>query len=263
MATLPDGRFLAVKRIVDSQQFEEQIVSELKTLGTLKHKNLLSLFGFCVESNIRLLVYKYMSNGNLFDWIHSVKHRRKTLQWPLRLKVAVGVARGLARLHHGGRGQVVHLNISSKCILLDKNFEPKLSNFGKAMLAVHDEFCEMALVKEDVHGFGVVLLELITGMDCSRMNFSSNSILNEWIGNLLSTSYFKDAMDRFLIGQGFDDEIFQLLKVACNCLDCIPDQRPTMLQVYEDIKAITKRCEVVDDSEIQMQPEICPATSQD
>lgn len=192
-----------------------------------------------------------------------VKHRRKTLQWPLRLKVAVGVARGLARLHHGGRGQVVHLNISSKCILLDKNFEPKLSNFGKAMLAVHDEFCEMALVKEDVHGFGVVLLELITGMDCSRMNFSSNSILNEWIGNLLSTSYFKDAMDRFLIGQGFDDEIFQLLKVACNCLDCIPDQRPTMLQVYEDIKAITKRCEVVDDSEIQMQPEICPATSQD
>ncbi|KAJ6859712.1 inactive leucine-rich repeat receptor-like protein kinase [Populus alba x Populus x berolinensis] len=220
MATLPDGRFLAVKRIVDSQQFEEQIVSELKTLGT--YKNLLLLFGFCVESNTRLLVYKYMSNGNLFDWIHSVKHRRKTLQWPLRLKIAVGVARGLARLHHGCRGQVVHLNISSKCILLDKNFEPKLSNFGKAMLAVHDEFCEMALVKEDVHGFGVVLLELITGMDCSRMNFSSNSILNEWIV-----------------------------------------RRPTMLQVYKDIKAITKRCEVVDDSEIQMQPEICPTTSQD
>ncbi|KAJ6859724.1 inactive leucine-rich repeat receptor-like protein kinase [Populus alba x Populus x berolinensis] len=215
------------------------------------------------ESNTRLLVYKYMSNGNLFDWIHSVKHRRKTLQWPLRLKVAVGVARGLARLHHGCRGQVVHLNISSKCILLDKNFEPKLSNFGKAMLAVHDEFCEMALVKEDVHGFGVLLLELITGMDCSRMNFSSNSILNEWIGNLLSTSYFNDAMDRFLIGQGFDDEIFQLLKVACNCLDCIPDRRPSMFQVYKDIKAITKRSEVVDDSEIQMQPEICPATSQD
>ncbi|XP_034889445.1 probably inactive leucine-rich repeat receptor-like protein kinase At5g48380 [Populus alba] len=260
MAILPDGRFLAVKRIVDSQQFEEQIVSELKTLGTIKHKNLLPLFGFCVESNTRLLVYKYMSNGNLFDWIHSVKHRRKTLQWPLRLKVAVGVARGLARLHHGRRGQVVHLNISSKCILLDKNFEPKLSNFGKAMLitsmsntpGVHDEFCEMALVKEDVHGFGVVLLELITGMDCSRMNFSSNSILNEWIGNLLSTSYFNDAMDRFLIGQGFDDEIFQLLKVACNCLDCIPDRRPSMFQVYKDIKAITKRCEVVDDSEIQM-----------
>ncbi|XP_034889441.1 probably inactive leucine-rich repeat receptor-like protein kinase At5g48380 isoform X2 [Populus alba] len=230
MAILPDGRFLAVKRIVDSQQFEEQIVSELKTLGTLKHKNLLPLFGFCVESNTRLLVYKYMSNGNLFDWIHSAKHRRKTLQWPLRLKVAVGVARGLARLHHGRRGQVVHLNISSKCILLDKNFEPKLSNFGKAMLitsmsntpGVHDESCEMALVKEDVHGFGVVLLELITGMDCSRMNFSSNSILNEWI-----------------------------------------DRRSSMFQVYKDIKAITKRCEVVDDSEIQMQPEICPATSQD
>ena len=95
------------------------------------------------------------------------------------------------------------------------------------------------------------------------MNFSSNSILNEWIGHLLSSSYFNDAMDRFLIGQGFDDEIFQLLKVACNCLDYIPDRRPSMFQVYKDIKAITKRSEVVDDSEIEMQPEICPPTSQD
>uniref|UniRef100_A0A6N2LYP2 Protein kinase domain-containing protein n=1 Tax=Salix viminalis TaxID=40686 RepID=A0A6N2LYP2_SALVM len=194
--------------------------------------------------------------------MHSVKHRRKTLPWPLRLKIAVGVARGLARLHHGRWGQVVHLNISSKCILLDRDFEPKLSNFGKAMLMTN-EFCEMVLVKEDVHGFGVVLLELITGMDCSRMDFSSNSILNEWIGHLLSASYFHDAMDRFLIGQGFDDEIFQLLKVACNCLDCIPDRRPTMIQVYRDIKAITERCEVVDGSEIQTQPEIRSATSQD
>ncbi|KAJ6420386.1 hypothetical protein OIU84_027848 [Salix udensis] len=268
-ATLPDGRFLAVKRIVDFHQFEEQIVSELKTLGTLKHKNLLPLYGFCVESNTRLLVYKYASNGNLFDWIHSVKHRRKTLPWPLRLKIAVGVARGLARIHHGCWGQVAHLNISSKCILLDRDFEPKLSNFGKAILrsmtnasGVH-EFCEMALVKEDVHGFGVVLLELITGMDCSRMDCSSNGILNEWIGHLLSNSYFHDAMDRFLIGRGFEDEIFQLLKVACNCLDCIPDRRPTMIQVYRDIKAITKRCEVVDGSEIQTQPEIRSATSQD
>jgi interleukin-1 receptor-associated kinase 1 len=224
MATLPDGRFLAVKRIVDSQQFEEQIVSELKTLGTLKHKNLLPLFGFCVESNTRLLVYKYVSNGNLFDWIHSVKHRSKTLQWPLRLKIAVGVARGLARLHHGRRGQVVHLNISSKCILLDKNFEPKLSNFGKAMLimsmsnspGVHNEFCEMALVKEDVHGFGVVLLELITGMDCTRMNFSSNSILNEWIGHLLSTS--PRDVKRLMISRSRCSLQFALLLLKTNLL---------------------------------------------
>ncbi|KAJ6690821.1 PROTEIN KINASE PLANT-TYPE putative-RELATED [Salix koriyanagi] len=268
-ATLPDGRVLAVKRIVDFHQFEEQIVSELKTLGTLKHKNLLPLFGFCVESNTRLLVYKYASNGNLFDWIQSVKHRGKILPWPLRLKIAVGVARGLARIHHGCWGQVAHLNISSKCILLDRDFEPKLSNFGKAILrsrtsasGVH-EFCKMAVVKDDVHGFGVVLLELITGMDCSRMDCSSNGILNEWIGHLLSNSYFHDAMDRFLIGRGFEDEILQLLKVACSCLDCNPDRRPTMIQVYRDIKAIIERCEVVDGSEIQTQPEIRSATSQD
>ncbi|KAB5515755.1 hypothetical protein DKX38_026403 [Salix brachista] len=192
----------------------------------------------------------------------AVKHRRKTLPWPLRLKIAVGVARGLARLHHDCWGQVVHLNISSKCILLDRDFEPKISNFGKAMLMRMTS--ASGVLKEDVHAFGVVLLELITGMDCSRMDFSSNSILNEWIfRHLLSASYFHDAMDRFLIGQGFDDEIFQLLKVACNCLDCIPDRRPTMIQVYRDIKTIMERCEVVDGSEIQTQPEIRSATSQD
>uniref|UniRef100_A0A6N2KH11 Protein kinase domain-containing protein n=1 Tax=Salix viminalis TaxID=40686 RepID=A0A6N2KH11_SALVM len=261
-ATLPDGRFLAVKRIVDFHQFEEQIVSELKTLGTLRHENLLPLYGFVSESNTRFLVYKYTSNGNLFDWIHSVKHRRKTLPWRLRLKIAVGVARGLARLHHDCWGQVVHLNISSKCILLDRDFEPKISNFGKAMLMRMTS--ASGVLKEDVHAFGVVLLELITGMDCSRLDCSSNSILNEWIfRHLLSNSYFHDAMDRFLIGQGFDDEIFQLLKVACNCLDCVPDRRPTMIQVYRNIKAITERCEVVDGLEIQTQPEIRSATSQD
>ncbi|KAJ6865775.1 hypothetical protein NC652_037327 [Populus alba x Populus x berolinensis] len=221
-ASLPNGYVLAVKKLHDSRFLEEQSISELKILGSLRHINVLPLLGFCVESNQRFLVYKYMPNGNLYDWLHPMEEgQEKAMEWGAMLITSMSNTPG-----------------------------------------VHDEFCEMALVKEDVHGFGVVLLELLTGMDCSRMNFSSNSILNEWIGHLWST-YFNDAMDRFLTGQGFDDEIFQLLKVACNCLDCIPVRRPTMLQVYTDIKAITKRCEVVDDSEIQMQPEICPATSQD
>jgi serine/threonine protein kinase len=165
--------------------------------------------------------------------------------------------------------KIIHLDISSKCILLDQNFQPKVSNFGEAMLmsstcasSVNSEFWEMAFVKEDVHGFGVVLLEMITGVDPSNMTGSSNNVLNEWIGHLSSSSDFHGAIDKSLIGQGFDAEIIQLLKVACTCVDPIPDRRPMMVQVYEDIKAIRERCDLVDDSSMLMQPEICPATSE-
>ncbi|XP_037495903.1 probably inactive leucine-rich repeat receptor-like protein kinase At5g48380 [Jatropha curcas] len=138
-ATLPNGWFLAVKKIYNSQQSEEHFISELKILGRLRHDHLLPLLGFCKESNKKLLVYKYLSNGNLFDWLHSTEDKRKTLQWPLRMKIAVGLARGLAWLHHCCYFRVAHLNINSKCVLLDRNFKPKLSNFGRATLVNPNE----------------------------------------------------------------------------------------------------------------------------
>nr|TKS00496.1 putative inactive leucine-rich repeat receptor-like protein kinase [Populus alba] len=268
-ASLPNGYVLAVKKLHDSQFLEEQSISELKILGSLRHINVLPLLGFCVESNQRFLVYKYMPNGNLYDWLHPMEEgQEKAMEWGVRVKVAVGLARGMAWLHQNCHTvKIIHLDISSKCILLDQNFQPKLSNFGEAMLvsstcasSVNSEFWEMAFVKEDVHGFGVVLLEMITGVDPSNMTASSNNVLNEWIGHLSSSSDFHGAVDKSLIGKGFDAEIIQLLKVACACVDPIPDRRPIMVQVYEDIKAIRERCDLVDESSMLTQPEICPAT---
>ncbi|KAH8484403.1 hypothetical protein H0E87_028745 [Populus deltoides] len=270
-ASLPNGYVVAVKKLHDSQFLEEQFISELKIHGSLRHINVLPLLGFCVESNQRFLVYKYMPNGNLYDWLHPMEEgQEKAMEWGVRVKVAVGLARGLAWLHQNCHTvKIIHLDISSKCILLDQNFQPKLSNFGEAMLmsstcasSVNSEFWEMAFVKEDVHGFGVVLLEMITGVDPSNMTASSNNVLNEWIGHLSSSSDFHGTIDKSLIGQGFDAEIIQLLKVACTCVDPIPDRRPIMVQVYEDIKAIRERCDLVDDSSMLTQPEICPATSE-
>ncbi|KAI9378913.1 hypothetical protein POPTR_017G003251v4 [Populus trichocarpa] len=261
-ASLPNGYVVAVKKLHDSQFLEEQFISELKIHGSLRH---------IINSNQRFLVYNYMPNGNLYDWLHPMEEgQEKAMEWGVRVKVAVGLARGLAWLHQNCHTvKIIHLDISSKCILLDQNFQPKLSNFGEAMLmsstcasSVNSEFWEMAFVKEDVHGFGVVLLEMITGVDPSNMTGSSNNVLNEWIGHLLSSSDFHGAIDKSLIGQGFDAEIVQLLKVACTCVDPIPDRRPIMLQVYEDIKAIRERCDLVDDSSMLTQPEICPATSE-
>ncbi|XVF29653.1 hypothetical protein REPUB_Repub15cG0140600 [Reevesia pubescens] len=182
-AILPNGRFVAVKRLIsDSQLITEEFIFELKILSSCRHVNCVPLLGFCIESTERLLVYRYMSNGNLYNWLHPMQNETKFLEWPLRIKIAIGLARGLAWLHHMCSFRVVHLNLSSKCILLDQNFEPKLSNFGKAMLmnpndiglnrprgfSINTEFWEWDFVKKDVFHFGILLLELITGEDPSK-----------------------------------------------------------------------------------------------
>ncbi|XVF84225.1 hypothetical protein PTKIN_Ptkin17bG0008700 [Pterospermum kingtungense] len=172
-AGLPNGRLVAVKRFYH-QLINEEFLLELKILGSSRHVNCVPLLGFCKESTKRLLVYKYMSNGNLHDWLHPEHDEEKILEWPLRVKIAIGLARGLAWLHHSCSTRLAHLKLSSKCVLLDQNFEPKLSNFGKAMLknpndiglnrprgffTINNEFWEWDFIKKDVFDFGIVLLE--------------------------------------------------------------------------------------------------------
>jgi len=134
-AVLPNGSLLAMKRLHGCQSFEKQFISELLALGTLRHNNIVPLLGFCNARKEKLLVYQYISNGNLYDWLHAKEGTDKILAWPLRIKIAIPIASGLARLHHRWGLRVVHLNKSSKSILLDKNFVPKLSNFGGAKIS--------------------------------------------------------------------------------------------------------------------------------
>ncbi|KAM5548297.1 hypothetical protein ABKV19_002317 [Rosa sericea] len=178
-----------------------------------------------------------MSNGNLYNWLHPVADANKILEWPLRIKIAIGVARGLACLHHNTKFRIVHRSLSSNCILLDRYFEPNISNFGDAIISnrggvmflcssdsesgqfVNSGLWESDFVKKDVYDYGVVLVELITGKE-SITTGCSNSLhrsLVEWIEHVSTSSFiFNDAIDRHLIGQGFDEEIIQFLKIACD-----------------------------------------------
>ncbi|GMP77382.1 hypothetical protein CsSME_00033672 [Camellia sinensis var. sinensis] len=149
----------------------------------------------------KLLVYKYMPNGNLYYWLHPPASKLKIMKWPVGVKIAVGLARGLAWLHHYNKKlQVFHQNISSKCVLLDKNFEPKISNFGKAKFMNPND----------------------TGKETINASANSNS-----------TSFnLHDAIDNALIELGFDDEIFEFLNIAYKCVQSMLEQRPTILEVY-------------------------------
>ncbi|XP_049412778.1 probably inactive leucine-rich repeat receptor-like protein kinase At5g48380 [Solanum stenotomum] len=256
-ALVPNGWTVAIKRLQSSEDLEEEFVSEITTLGILRHPNLVPLIGFCYERDERILVYKYMPNGNLHEWLHSTDDKARLLDFPLRVKIVVGVAKALAWLHDGGNFHVVHSNISTQCILLDENFNPKLSNFWEATfvepndigsnfsLSPMVEFLDFTTYKKDVYKFGVVLLEILTGkesyeLSCSSLNLSSSSFASPL------------DVDKLLLGQGFDNMVMQLLELASNCMKFIPDQRPTMQQVYQTVAAIARVHDQTGDSEIQL-----------
>lgn len=277
-ALLEDGTSLMVKRLQDSQHSEKEFMAEMATLGSVKHRNLVPLLGFCMAKKERLLVYKDMPNGSLYDLLHPADDTGKSVDWPLRLKIAIGAARGFAWLHHNCNPRIIHRNISSKCILLDADFEPKISDFGLARLMnpidthlstfVNGEFGDLGYVapeytrtlvatpKGDVYSFGTVLLELVTGERPTNVakapeTFKGNLV--EWITHLSSSGQLQDGIDKSLVGKGIDNELFQFLKVACNCvLPTIPKERPTMFEVYQFLRAIGERYHFTTEDEIML-----------
>lgn len=262
-AVLADGSALAIKRLSACKLSEKQFRLEMNRLGELRHPNLVPLLGFCVVEDERLLVYKHMPNGTLYSLLHCGVGNG-SLDWPGRLRIALGAARGLAWLHHGCQPPYLLQNISSNVILVDDDFDARISDFGLSRLIGSDfddgsvvdgdlgEFgyvapeyprIMIASMKGDVYGFGVVLLELVTGqtplgVTNAEEGFKGN--LADWVSQLCGSNQSKDAIDKSLCGRGHDDEIVQILKVACTCVASRPKDRPSMYSVYESLKSLAE-----------------------
>ncbi|XP_058735535.1 probably inactive leucine-rich repeat receptor-like protein kinase At5g48380 [Vicia villosa] len=252
-ATLQNGRFLAVKRLHDSQLSIKRFELEIMLSGQYSHRNIVPLIGFCLEEqNERILVYQYMPNGKLSDWLNDDTTK---LGWSRLIKIALGVARGLCCFHHSLH--LVHLRISSECILLGNNFEPKISNVGVASMN-NDVDKNIGLEKKDVCDFGCLLFELIkgkkfgpisNGLNNTSVPFSTYTYPNPM--NLLEDhSGFYDVMDESLNKIEFEDEVSALLRIACDCVHPRPEQRPTMLEVYSKMGNIWEKDEICEDFDI-------------
>lgn len=191
---LESGKIVAVKQLnLNGVQGNQEFIMEVLMLSLLRHSNLVTLTGYCTDGDQRLLVYEYMPLGSLEDHLFDLEPHQEPLDWFTRLKIAIGAARGLEYLHCEANPPVIYRDLKSANILLDNDFNPKLSDFGLARLGpVGDNthvstrvmgtygYCapDYAMsgkltIKSDIYSFGVVLLELITGRKAIDMTKKS------------------------------------------------------------------------------------------
>ncbi|CAN6229548.1 unnamed protein product [Urochloa humidicola] len=246
---LTNGIEVAVKQLSEtSHQGKKQFIAEIETISRVQHRNLVKLYGCCLEGNRPLLVYEYLENGSLDKALFG--SGRLNIDWPTRYEICLGIARGLAYLHEECSIRIVHRDIKASNVLLDGNLNPKISDFGLAKLCddkkthvstkVAGTFGYLApeyamrghmTEKVDVFAFGVVVLEIITG----RPNYDDNlnedmAYLLEWVWQLYEEDRPLDVVDPRL--KEFNrDEVLRAIRVGLMCIQSSPRQRPPMSRV--------------------------------
>lgn len=249
--SLADGRVVAVKQLrIGGGQGEREFRAEVEIISRIHHRHLVSLVGYCINENRRLLVYDYVSNNNLYFHLHG--EDRNVLDWGMRAKIALGAARGIAYLHEDCHPRIIHRDIKSSNILLDNNFEARVSDFGLAKLAgdanthittrvmgtfgyLAPEYASTGKLTEnsDTYSFGVVLLELITGR--KPVDASRDESLVEWarprLSRALETQEFEELADPMLNSQYSDSDMFRMVETAAACVRHSSLKRPKMGQV--------------------------------
>ncbi|CAN8253270.1 unnamed protein product [Cochlearia groenlandica] len=250
---LPSGTQIAVKRVYhDAEQGMKQYVAEIASMGRLRHKNLVQLLGYCRRKGELLLVYDYMPNGSLDDYLFN-KEKLKDLTWSQRLNIIKGVASALLYLHEDWEQVVLHRDIKASNILLDADLNGRLGDFGLARF--HDrggnleatrvvgtigymapELTAMGVTTTwtDVYAFGAFLFEVVCGrrpVDPERP--LEQMILLQWVANCGSRDSLLHTVDSKLQGNFEAEEAELLLKLGMLCSQINPESRPSMRQIIQ------------------------------
>ncbi|XP_062083321.1 probable LRR receptor-like serine/threonine-protein kinase RKF3 [Humulus lupulus] len=254
---LEDGSEVAFKRFKNcSAAWDEIFAHEVEVIASVKHVNLLDIIGYCtmtvpLEGHQRIIVCKWIRNGSLYD--HLFGSVDKKLSWPIRQKIALGMARGLAYLHDGLQPAIIHRDVKSSNILVDETFEPKLADFGLARFTqegfshvstkvagtlgyVSPEYAMYGQLSErsDVYSFGVVLLELLSGKKAVISVVDSESLLlTDWSWSLVKEGRALDIIDEGLPELGQPSEMEKYVLIAVLCSHPVAYARPTMEHVVK------------------------------
>lgn len=255
---LEDNTLVAVKNLLNNRgQAEKEFKVEVEAIGRVRHKNLVRLLGYCAEGAHRMLVYEYVDNGNLEQWLHGEVGPCSPLTWEIRMNIVIGTAKGLTYLHEGLEPKVVHRDIKSSNILLDRQWNPKVSDFGLAKLLgsersyvttrvmgtfgyVAPEYASTGMLNErsDVYSFGILLMEIISGrnpVDYSRPSGEVNLV--EWLKAMVTNRNAEGVLDPKLPEKPCSRALKRALLVSLRCVDPNAQKRPKMGHVIHMLEA--------------------------
>lgn len=269
---LSDNRAVAVKRLGDFIQAKDEFFAEISTLGRINHMNLVRIWGFCSDRKHRLLVYEYLDNLSLDKHLFGSNF----LGWRQRFAVALGTAKGLAYLHHECLEWVIHCDVKPENILLDSEFQAKISDFGLAKLSqrggLGSEISrvrgtkgymapEWALnhpitAKVDVFGYGVVILELVRGMRMCDWVVDDGDEHETGLKRFVrkveemmqcgSSSWVESVVDSRLGGVFSRNQALTLIQTGIACVEDDRNKRPTMASVVQILLECEDEAEVAD-----------------
>ncbi|KAL1221133.1 putative receptor-like protein kinase [Cardamine amara subsp. amara] len=255
---LNNGTPVAIKKILNQLgQAEKEFRVEVDAIGHVRHKNLVRLLGYCIEGTHRILVYEYVNNGNLEQWLHGAMRQHGYLTWEARMKVLIGTSKALAYLHEAIEPKVVHRDIKSSNILINDEFNAKVSDFGLAKLLgsgkshvttrvmgtfgyVAPEYANTGLLNEksDVYSFGIVLLEAITGRDPVDYGRPAHEVnLVDWLKMMVGTRRSEEVVDPNIEVRPPTRSLKRALLTALRCVDPDSDKRPKMSQVVRMLES--------------------------
>ncbi|KAH7847694.1 hypothetical protein Vadar_029145 [Vaccinium darrowii] len=251
---------IAIKKLNrKSMQGFDEWQSEVRILGRLSHPNLVKLLGYCWEENKLLIVYEFMPKGILEQHLFGRGSAVQPLPWAIRLHILIGAARGLDFLHTSEE-QVIHRDFKASNILLDESYNAKIADFGLAKLGPSGSETHLTTrvfgtfgyaapeyvatghlyVKSDVYGFGVVLVEMLTGLRAIDPNRPGGKLnLIDWVKPYLAQERkLKNIMDSRLEGKYPSKVAFQIAQLALRCLQAQQKRRPSMKEVVETLERI-------------------------
>ncbi|XP_047091105.1 LRR receptor kinase SERK2-like isoform X1 [Lolium rigidum] len=251
----PDGKNVAVKRLfeVGSPEGEMAFLREVELISIAVHKNILRLIGFCTTPTERLLVYPFMENLSVASRLRDIELNEQTLDWPTRMRIALGAARGLEYLHEHCNPKIIHRDVKAANVLLDGKFEAVIGDFGLAKMMdmgrntvttgvrgtmghIAPEYFKTGRpsVKTDIFGYGVMLLEIVTGERAIFPDFMEGAgevMLIDQVKLMMQEGRLEEIIDRN-INCGYDSqELVKIIQVALLCTHINPGQRPAMSEV--------------------------------
>nr|CAD1827990.1 unnamed protein product [Ananas comosus var. bracteatus] len=255
---LPHGQEVAVKvRSSSSTQGTREFNNELRILSTIQHDNLVPLLGYCCENDQQILVYPFMSNGSLQDRLYGEAAKRKVLDWPTRLSIALGAAKGLMYLHNFAGRCIIHRDVKSSNILLDHSMIGKVTDFGFSKYAPQEGDSGASLevrgtagyldpeyystqqlsAKSDVFSFGVVLLEIVTGREPLNIHRPRNEwSLVEWAKPFIRESRIEEIVDPTIKSQYHSESMWRVVEAALACTEPFATFRPSMSDIVRELE---------------------------